>query len=216
MQSFIKRVEVKGNNYCLNNGFNKLVDCMLVSDSLSESVDTAKINISNKGESNLNNTAPSYTYVEQLTENAENIYSIASSYKYYFSKTYEFDAKTGTFALTGDIIVDYLSDDYVGYWTGGITDVSSKNLSKIYFIKNVVIASDISTITTGDMRTYKIASSIRSEVGLYKTVDNCGDVYYYRGDVQNNNVYFGGFYWKIIRTNGDGSIEHPYELTLSK
>ncbi len=212
MQSFIKRV----NNYCLNNGFNKLVDCMLVSDSLSESVDTAKINISNKGEPNLINTAPSYTYVEQLTENAENIYSIASSYKYYFSKTYEFDAKTGTFALTGDIIVDYLSDDYVGYWIGGITDVSSKNLSKIYFIKNVVIASDISTITTGDMRTYKIASSIRSEVGLYKTVDNYGDVYYYRGDVQNNNVYFGGFYWKIIRTNGDGSIEHPYELTLSK
>ena len=45
MQSFIKRVEVKGNNYCLNNGFNKLVDCMLVSDSLSESVDVAKTNI---------------------------------------------------------------------------------------------------------------------------------------------------------------------------
>ena len=27
----VKRVEIKGNNYCLNNGFNKLGDCILVS-----------------------------------------------------------------------------------------------------------------------------------------------------------------------------------------
>ena len=208
MQSFIKRVEVKGNNYCLNNGFNKLVDCMLVSDSLSESVDVAKTNISNKGEPNLNDTAPSYTYVEELTENVENPYSVAG-YKFYFSKTYEFDEKTGTFKLTGDIITDYLSDNYIGYWTGGGINVGYDGVSSLFYIK----ATNISTnyeITKADVRTYKIASSIRSEVGLYKTEDDYGDVYYYRGDVQNNNVYFGGYYWKIIRTNGDGSIRLIY------
>ena len=209
MQSFIKRVEVKGNNYCLNNGFNKLVDCMLVSDSLSESVDVAKTNISNKGEPNLNDTAPSYTYVEELTENVENSYSI-TGYKFYFSKTYEFDEKKGTFKLTGDIITDYLSDDYIGYWTGGGTNMGSYELSNVYYIKEVNVLNDIYKIKKSDKRTYKIASSIRSEVGLYKTEDNYGDVYYYRGDVQNNNVYFGGYYWKIIRTNGDGSVRLIY------
>ena len=112
MQSFIKRVEVKGNNYCLNNGFNKLVDCMLVSDSLSESVDVAKTNISNKGEPNLNDTAPTYMYVEELTENVENPYSI-TEYKFNFSKTYEFDKKTGTFKLTGTIMAELIWETMV-------------------------------------------------------------------------------------------------------
>ena len=209
MQSFIKRVEVKGNNYCLNNGFNKLADCMLVSDSLSESIDIAKTNISNKGEPNLNDTAPTYTYVEQLTENVSNPYSV-EGYKFYFSKTYEFDEKTGVFKLTGDIIIDYLSDDYIGYWTGGGTNMGNSGLSNIYYIKAVDVSTTNYKITKADKRIYKITSSIRSEVGLYKNVDDYGDVYYYRGDVQNNNVHFGGFYWKIIRTNGDGSIRLIY------
>ena len=205
MQSFIKRVEVKGNNYCLNTGFNKLVDCILVSDSLSESVDGAKTNIAHKGEPNLNDTAPSYTYIEQLVENVENPYSLKEK-KFYFSKTYEFDSKSGTFRLTGDIITDYLSDKYIGYWTGG--NVITAN--SIYYIKDIDISTNNYKITKADKRTYKIASSIRSEVGLYKTEDDYGDVYYYRGDVQNNNVYFGGYYWKIIRTNGDGSLRLIY------
>ena len=209
MQSFIKRVEVKGNNYCLNNGFNKLADCMLVSDSLSESVDIAKTNISNKGEPNLNDTSPTYTYVEQLTEDVKNVYSVANI-KFNFSKTYEFDSNTGTFKLTGDIVGDYLSDDYIGYWTSGHTGVGINNLNAIYYVKETSVNGGEYKITKGDKLTYKIASSIRSEVGLYKTEDDYGDVYYYRGDVQNNNVYFGGYYWKIIRTNGDGSIRMRY------
>ena len=208
-QSFIKRVEVKGNNYCLNNGFNKLVDCILVSDSLSESVDVAKTNIANKGEPNLNDTAPTYTYVEQLSEDVSNPYKI-SNQKFYFSKTYEFDEKTGTFKLTGEIITDYLSDDYIGYWTGGGTNRGNSNLNVIYNVKATEMCDDYYVIKKADERKYKIASSIRSEVGLYKTEDDYGDVYYYRGDVQNNNVYFGGYYFKIIRTNGDGSIRLIY------
>ena len=209
MQSFIKRVEVKGNNYCLNNGFNKLVDCMLVSDSLSESIDVAKTNIANKSTPNLNDTAPTYMYVEQLTENVENSYNVSGN-KFYFSKTYEFNSNTGTYNLTGDIITDYLSYKYIGYWTGGGTNMGNSGLSTIYYVKAVDVSTTNHKITKADKRTYKIASSIRSEVGLYKTEDDYGDVYYYRGDVQNNNVYFGGFYWKIIRTNGDGSLRLIY------
>ena len=68
-------------------------------------------------------------------------------------------------------------------------------------------------ITLADKTTYKIASILRSEVGLYQTEDDYGTSYFYRGDVENNNVYFGGFYWKIVRMNGDGSIRLIYSGT---
>lgn len=46
--------------------------------------------------------------------------------------------------------------------------------------------------------------------GLYKDEDDLGTSYYYRGVVNNNWVEFGGFYWRIIRINGDGSIRLIY------
>ena len=52
-----------------------------------------------------------------------------------------------------------------------------------------------------------------STVGIYKTKDDFGDTYYFRGDVENNYVYFAGFYWRIIRINGDGSVRMIYDGT---
>ena len=50
-------------------------------------------------------------------------------------------------------------------------------------------------------------------VGIYETTDNLGTSYYYRGDVENNYVKFAGYYWRIIRINGDGSIRIIYDGT---
>ena len=52
-----------------------------------------------------------------------------------------------------------------------------------------------------------------STVGIYKTEDNLEESYYFRGDVSNNYVYFAGFYWRIIRINGDGTIRMIYDGT---
>ena len=46
--------------------------------------------------------------------------------------------------------------------------------------------------------------------GIYESVDDDGTTYYFRGDVDNNWAYFAGFYWQIIRINGDGSIRLIY------
>ena len=48
-------------------------------------------------------------------------------------------------------------------------------------------------------------------VGLYSAEDDDGTTYYFRGDVNNNYVYFAGFYWRIIRINGDGTIRLIYQ-----
>ena len=46
---------------------------------------------------------------------------------------------------------------------------------------------------------------------LYQTEDDEGISYYYRGNVTNNYVSFAGFYWRIIRINGDGSVRMIYQ-----
>ena len=46
--------------------------------------------------------------------------------------------------------------------------------------------------------------------GMYATADDYGTSYYFRGAVDNNWVYFAGFYWRIIRVNGDGSVKLIY------
>ena len=49
--------------------------------------------------------------------------------------------------------------------------------------------------------------------GLYQMKDNDGMSYYFRGAVENNYVQFAGFYWRIIRVNGDESIRIIYDGT---
>ena len=53
---------------------------------------------------------------------------------------------------------------------------------------------------------------------LYKATESIAnspakDVYYFAGNAKNNWVKFGGFYWRIIRTNHDGSIRLLYAGT---
>ena len=47
--------------------------------------------------------------------------------------------------------------------------------------------------------------------GIYAAEDDLGTSYYFRGAVDNNYVYFAGFFWRIIRINGDGTIRIIYD-----
>ena len=38
-------------------------------------------------------------------------------------------------------------------------------------------------------------------------------IHYFLGNVTNNYILFGGFYWHIIRMNGDGSVRVIYDGT---
>ena len=49
--------------------------------------------------------------------------------------------------------------------------------------------------------------------GIYKTEDDFGTSYYFRGAVENNYVKFANYYWRIIRINGDGSVRMIYAGT---
>ena len=208
VQEYNKQIDVIGNNYCLNNGFTKLSDCILVTENLAKNVNSAKTYINSKGSPNVSQTAPTYEYVEQVTLNED--YTGSDGYPNWSSgEKYVFNSTTGTFALkkadgtTNASSYIALSNDLVGTYTCGTSQAGYTICETIYKVTSVDMANNK---ITGTKITYKVNSSMDSQVGLYKVVDTDGDSYIYRGAVSNNNVYFGGYYWKVLRINGDGSI----------
>ena len=82
------------------------------------------------------------------------------------------------------------------------------------YYDEVILASDIIlgnvTINEGTPDFSQIATT---DEGVWTTEDNLGTSYYFRGAVTNNYVQFAGYYWRIIRINGDGSIRIIYDGT---
>lgn len=57
---------------------------------------------------------------------------------------------------------------------------------------------------------FSLISSGTNGRGLYYTDENTIEnkrVYYFRGNVENNNIIFAGFCWRIVRTNEDGTVK---------
>lgn len=47
--------------------------------------------------------------------------------------------------------------------------------------------------------------------GIFSDEDDLGTTYYWRGNVNNNYLYFAGYYWRILRINGDGTLRIVYD-----
>ena len=95
----------------------------------------------------------------------------------------------------GKVLKGYL---YIGKGTKFVADLVKKMLR------------DNPTI---EERTDFSVTNVANTTGtLYKTnkTEDESDVYYYSGNTTNNWVKFGGFYWRIIRTNEDGSVRVLY------
>ena len=111
--------------------------------------------------------------------------------------------------------------DYVN-WGLLTTNMSKKSKCNVYFRKDTIVEAIKDELdTTGKCPSVNADGSINvtsaeSENSLLCSApDNYGTSYYYRGNVQNNYVYFAGFYWRIVRINGDGSIRIIYDGTVA-
>ena len=74
--------------------------------------------------------------------------------------------------------------------------------------KNTILSN--SKVNEGTPDFSQVATT---DEGIYKAEDDWGDSYYFRGAVENNYVKFAGYYWRIIRINGDGSVRLIYQGT---
>ncbi len=80
----------------------------------------------------------------------------------------------------------------------------------------------IANYSTVKTRTFPFTTSSKVEGNttgtIYKSAnsnqyDNDGEVYYFAGNPTDNWVKWAGFYWRIIRINGNGSIRMIYQGT---
>ena len=95
--------------------------------------------------------------------------------------------------------------------------INVKNLTKkdtkcyLYFDKNYQTVESILASKTIATRSDFSAVLTEDTTGtVYSAEDDYGTSYYYAGAVKDNWVKFAGFYWRIIRINGDGTIRMIY------
>ena len=149
----------------------------------------------------------------------------------------EFDSLTGKYKLTNYIYANpadvnydnepyYFIRDSINYnaASGKFYSESESKDTEIYRIltatsnieqrelSGTIYDVNVYTLTVIPMSESEVVSD-KSDKGLYADVDDYGKTYYFRGNVTNNNVYFGGYYWQIVRINGDGSIRLMYNGT---
>ena len=164
-------------------------------------------------------------YAVNLT--SENVYPAVGT-------SYTFDSETGYYTITNlqyvdPTTLDYETNDY--YFYSAFTDINSSGVMNPYtsyrgpeIWKVTGVTKAESTLIDSNGTTYPTVTytftgyqynqteleSDKSDKGLYATSDDYGTSYYYRGSVKNNYVSFAGYYWRIIRINGDESIRLLY------
>ena len=153
-------------------------------------------------------------------------------------KTKTFNSDTARYSLSDPVYVDPTTLDFSGdqkyyfqsesiYYNQTNQKLATSSGSSDITIYQVTGATKTAGTTTWnnisyDSTTYKLSVTTlteteletdKSDKGLYQGTDDYGTTYYYRGNVKNNIVKFAGFYWQIIRINGDGTIRLLYNGT---
>ena len=153
-------------------------------------------------------------------------------------KTKKFNSDTARYSLVDPVYVDPTTLDFSGdqkYYFQAESIQYNQSNGKLYTSSNsgditvyqVTGATKTAGTTTWhnvsyDSTTYKLNATTlteteletdKSDKGLYQGTDDYGTTYYYRGNVKNNIVSFAGFYWQIVRINGDGTIRLLYNGT---
>ena len=207
---------IRYTSFCLKNGITDFGDCLIATEDQNSNIDEAKTFIESKGTPDFTKTSPSIVYDERHGT------SIATwtttSTQIYIGTGYTFDQETGMYTITGGSMrnpneID-LNDGNIYYTTARTDSVNYQ--SYIYRIVNIESQTDSSTGTVSTRITrYMYSQTPRSydvnTVGMYSTEDNDGNSYYYRGSVAGNYVKFAGYYWRIIRVNGDGTVRMIYD-----
>lgn len=73
-------------------------------------------------------------------------------------------------------------------------------------LKNNQVIDESTDFTQGFPNLSTPESEKENKSGLYKTNDDDGETYYFRGKVDNNYVMFANKIWRIVRVNGDKTV----------
>ena len=114
---------------------------------------------------------------------------------------------------------DYSTWEFRGNFSNYQRGTDKRTKCELYFVKNKTVQTAL-----GELSVYPyIPDYTKSacddavceshEKGIYESTDEEGTSYYYRGSVENNYLEFAGYYWRVVRINGDGTIRIIYDGT---
>ncbi len=206
-----KSTTIKHKSWCEKNGIDDLAECLLASETKNTNIEEAKQTIKDKGTPDFKVSAPAITYEEVASTNTS---TVSTTTYWQIGTGYTFNPVTGYYTLTGYSLKDPSSIDYStgNYYTCATTVASCTTMRRITKVTTSTNSSGVTTYTaTAYNHTAGIKGYDNSGTGMYASTDNSGDTFYYRGAVGGNYVKFGGYYWRVIRINGDGSIRMIYD-----
>ena len=132
------------------------------------------------------------------------------------SKTYTLDTTQSTCTYKDGSEIENLSISYDSE-TGNltITPFTMKGTKCTLYFNEKVFARD--TILAGKNITTRpnFSSTLTTNTTgtIYQAEDDDGTTYYFAGNPSDNWVRWAGYYWRIIRINGDGTIRLIYNGT---
>lgn len=199
-------IKVYQEDFCIKNNITKLSECMLVMENYANSIENAKLYINSKNDNNFQQAFPKYQYKDDSNNYVlKNNLNISYDTPIYFSNSYTFDENSGMYTLV-NYVYELISLEYVNYYYCADGTVTCPTLYKV----NAIDSNTLNVTSITSMTYTKVQPFSEQEVGLYRILDNQGESYYYRGEVENNYVKFAGFIWRIVRRNGDGSVRLVY------
>lgn len=106
-------------------------------------------------------------------------------------------------------------------WALILTNLTKKTKCNLYLktavskVPNIIATLDTTgkCPTVNDDGSVSVTGAEATNGYLCKAKDAYGDSYYFRGNVTNNYVKFAGFYWRIVRINGDETVRVIYDGT---
>ena len=152
-----------------------------------------------------NSDEEKYYYIQLSDVYADGVdYELTSSDNLDISNTLKSDIIYNQVSINSNETINYTlnfksngSENYSGTIKIGLRSNEENTFADVILANNNV--SDTTLTSYGESATL--------DEGLLKTEDDLGTAYYFRGAVTNNNVSFGGFNWKIVKINGDGSVK---------
>ena len=215
------RIEAKITNYSpIDQGFTTLADAMLVNEYQSSTVEAAKQQIESKQAPDFSETAP---IIEWSESHANVTTQVSTNVSMNIGTSYRFDSTSGYYYLedygepryyTDISNEEYaLNDYYTCVGNNASRPTGCSTMYKIVSAEEYQENNETRWRITVYAYTQSEVESDQSDKGLYVGTDDYGKTYYYRGNVNNNYVYFAGYYWRIIRLNGDGSVRLLYAGT---
>ena len=136
---------------------------------------------------------------------------------------YEFNEEKSYCTVNGENINATINFD-IETQTLSVVPLTKKGTKCYLYFDETVLVRDtlLANYSTVKTRTFPFTTTTtvtETTTGtIYKSAnsnqyDNDGEVYYFAGNPSDNWVKWAGFYWRIIRINGNGSIRMIYQGT---